>query len=474
MKQTFIASCDEYERAYSAALDVAAADCSRLSDALVAASKKPPPFDPIDGTWLDDCLRLCGWAGERLFQLVLYEYPAFPKRTDYRIELEGRINCIIANGVRAKEFRAADWVAYHRGSDDYWNRGRFINGKSLGLTVDILERLGFVEDNRGEWGTSSSTYRMSSKLQEMAYNCGVSFENVRRELPPKGSLIILRDGDDAKTELRYKPTPETSDWAERLDRYNRFVDQHNIALEITDEEQASYLQSVYDNRPHWDRQPKMTRPEFFNRHSYRIHNDGRWDHGGRFYRTWWQGVPRSLRPKITIDGKKTKERDYSGFLPRSLYHQMGIDYPADKEPYHIPELTALADRGYWEPDTLRKSIKKMLIALLNGDEEDGHPERVKLPLSFDPYFNRKEVEYLIAREHPKLGKLFRTGEGKRNQRLDSDIAFGVITSLMDKEILVLSIHDSFIVQVGHEDALNEAMETSYRERLPFGPVIKDG
>jgi hypothetical protein len=337
----------------------------------------------------------------------------------------------------------------------------------------MLERLGFIESNLGERGTAS-TYRMGFKLRKLAAICGVGFENVHRKLPPKASLIVLRDGDKAKTELRYEPSLETRNWAERLDCYNRFVDQHNIALELTDEEQASYLQSIYDHRPHWDRQPKMTKPEFFNRHLYRIHNDGRWDHGGRFYRGWWQGVPRTLRPKISIDGKKTKERDYSGFLPRSLYHQMRIDYPAHEEPYDIPELTAVSGQAGWDSEKLRKSVKKMLIALLNEDEQDGHPERVKLPLSFKPYFNRKEVEALIAKQHPKLVKLFRTGEGKCNQRLDSDIAFEIITSLMDKEILVLSIHDSFIVQEEHQDELNKAMDTFYRKRLRFAPVIRDG
>jgi len=473
MKHAAISLFDEYEHAYSAALDKTAADWSKRSNALTSACEKLPPFYPIDGTWLDDCLCLCGQAGEKFLKLTLDQCPTFPKRDDYRAALKQRIECIIANAVRAREFRATDWVAYHRGSDDYWNRGKWINGRSLGATVDMLEQLGLIESNLGEWGTAS-TYRMDFILRKLAGICEVSFENVRRKLPPKDSLIVLRSGDKAKTELRYRPSRAIRSWAESLDRYNCFVDQHNIALVLTNEEEISYLQSVYDNRSRRDRQPRMTRPEFFNRHSYRIHNDGRWDHGGRFYRTWWQSVPRNLRPKITIDGKKTRERDYSGFLPRSLYHQMQVNYPADKEPYDIPELTAMTNEAGWEPEELRRSVKKMLIALLNEDDDEGHPEKVKLPLSFEPYFSRKDVECLIARQHPKLVKMFRTGEGKRNQRLDSDIAFKIMTRLMDKGILVLSIHDSFIVQEEHQDALNSAMETSYRERLIFDPVIRDG
>jgi hypothetical protein len=337
------------------------------------------------------------------------------------------------------------------------------------MSIDLLDCY------EGERGTASSTFQMTSRLRDVAVLCRANAEAIRRALPPRKSLMILRAGDKAKTEMRFPETDETRDCAEMLDTYNRFVERHTISIALDAEEEAQYLQREYEKRPDWDRQPKMRKPEFFRRHSYRIFNDGKWTHGGRIYRTWWQGIPREYRSKITIDGQKTIELDFSGFLPRSLYHLMGIDYPADREPYNIPALSAMAEFAGWTPKDLRKAVKKMLIALLNSDKgKRGRPENVALPIEFEPYFTRAEVASLIAEEHPELVQYFKTGEGKRNQRLDSDIALEILRRLMNQDILALSIHDSFLVQEQHRDLLNDMMESVYYERLGFKPVIKDG
>lgn len=438
-------------------------------------AQEQPDFDPIYGTWLDSCLTLRGLVGLMLVSRVLSIYPSIPKREDYKNELKQRINCVVANALRARIFRETSWVAFNRSSDAYWNQGRSINGKSLGATVNDLISIGLLDGYDGEFGNVSSTYQMTPRLRDMLALCRANADSIRRALPPKESLIILRAGDRAKTEMRYTPTDETGNSAELLDRYNRFVEQHTISMILSAEEEADYLQREYEKRPDWDCQPKMRKPEFFNIHSYRIFNDGTWAHGGRIYRTWWQGVKREYRPKITIDGQKTIELDFSGFLPRSLYHDMRIDYPADRDPYDVPTISAKAEAAGWAANDLREAKKTVLIALLNSDKgKRGRPENVALPIEFEPHFTRAEVADLIAAEHPKLVKFFKTGEGKRNQRLDSDIALEILRRLMDQGIMALSIHDSFVVQERHRAVLNDTMEAVYYERLKYKPVIKDG
>jgi hypothetical protein len=79
---------------------------------------------------------------------------------------------------------------------------------------------------------------------------------------------------------------------------------------------------------------------------------------------------------------------------------------------------------------------------------------------------------MILAKHELISTAFGTGLGKTIQRVDSDIAFEIIVSLMDDGILCLPIHDSFIVTKAHRERLNHQMIMSYRDRLGFDPIIK--
>ena len=50
-----------------------------------------------------------------------------------------------------------------------------------------------------------------------------------------------------------------------------------------------------------------------------VFNDGRFDHGGRYYGPWWQNVRKELRPHILINGIPTHECDYTALHIHLLY-----------------------------------------------------------------------------------------------------------------------------------------------------------
>jgi hypothetical protein len=58
------------------------------------------------------------------------------------------------------------------------------------------------------------------------------------------------------------------------------------------------------------------------------------------------------------------------------------------------------------------------------------------------------------------------------QRLESDIALGIITNLKAKGVVCLPIHDSFFVACEHEDELRFEMDNVYKSKLIFYPIIK--
>ena len=60
---------------------------------------------------------------------------------------------------------------------------------------------------------------------------------------------------------------------------------------------------------------------------YRVFNNGRWDHGGRFYGGGWQALPKAVRSRLLIDGETTVELDFKS-LP--LRHSSKFPRAANK------------------------------------------------------------------------------------------------------------------------------------------------
>jgi len=69
----------------------------------------------------------------------------------------------------------------------------------------------------------------------------------------------------------------------------------------------------------------------------------------------------------------------------------------------------------------------------------------------------------VKDRHPSIENQFFTGAGLRLQRIDSDLCEAVMLALINRspEIVVLPVHDSFIVHHGHQDELMGMMLGAY-------------
>jgi hypothetical protein len=70
-----------------------------------------------------------------------------------------------------------------------------------------------------------------------------------------------------------------------------------------------------------------------------------------------------------------------------------------------------------------------------------------------------------AAKHQPIAKYIRSGIGLELQKTDSEIAEDVMLTMMKKDYLVLSIHDSFITYSGLGELLTEVMKNSYHTRM---------
>ena len=171
--------------------------------------------------------------------------------------------------------------------------------------------------------------------------------------------------------------------------------------------------------------------------------------GGGFYRGWWQSIPSKHRPHIRIDGRKTIEVDYSGMCLRILCPLAGQEMNLENDPYDIG-LEHWGGRG----DKRRSHIKKIINALIN--DEDGVYVIPKKALKL---LNVSEEQFksLLTNKHPLIAEQLSNVVGQKAQYIDSQITEAVVLDLLKEDIVVLPVHDSFIVPSAYQSALEASI-----------------
>lgn len=199
------------------------------------------------------------------------------------------------------------------------------------------------------------------------------------------------------------------------------------------------------------------------------HEDGI---AGRLYGHCVQTLPAAIRPFLQINGQPTIEADYRAMQLVLLYAEAGIPLPKG-DPYLIPDrrLPRLSDEAE-EDQALGRRLMKTVLQMSVGNVTrqqtiaaiSGH---LNSKTSLSPGLAGLLYEIFWSAHHPVCphtdgsepawGKL---------QHIDSMVALRVLRILYDQGIYAIPIHDSFIVQSKHVDALTSAMRQAWRERYP--------
>ena len=200
---------------------------------------------------------------------------------------------------------------------------------------------------------------------------------------------------------------------------------------------------------------------------YRVFNND-FKHGGRF-NGGIERMPSKLRKYIQINGNPTIELDYSSVQIRMLYHMEKINYTknayealcgGDPMLYKIYKLVALVDlNSIGERQTLQALRKKLI-------NKDILPSSDTTNIKLKPMINNWQ------NKHKDIAKYFRTGIGGTLQFYESEIANGILKYFREKNILVLSVHDSFLIEEKYKDELRKAMRRIYHNQFKFYPQIK--
>ena len=266
--------------------------------------------------------------------------------------------------------------------------------------------------------------------------------------------IILRTKKIKKKSklLEYVDTPEIVGMRSRLAEYNGYFAKHFVDIFLSDQQ----LRSLYeDDEPSSDSageedQESLNHLDLSKRTLYRIFSNSSFEHGGRFYGVWWQGVPSKKRQYITINDNPTRELDYSKMQPAMLYTMKGVPLAGD----------AYAIEGV--PTDFRPLLKKTFFKLINAEtRRASQPDPIDFPLPEGWTWRR--IQDAVREKHAPIACHFNSGIGIKLQRMDSDIAEKVMMRMKVLGRLVLPVHDSFIVDRWRYAQLKEEMLKAYRE-----------
>ena len=349
----------------------------------------------------------------------------------------------------------ARYVRYSRGSDNYRHtryHPQQIWLKRLKKVIGALERAQLVKNKLGIPGRfnfadgKQSRVRATAKLSErfQSFSEGM-IQRVDNE------VIILKGPKDLRGRanfIEYSDTQETRAMRQRLLEINSRIADARIDLYVSDDQMRDLALRL-------QRDPRREPVDFRRTALRRIFNDGRWDHGGRLYHGWWQEIPSAYRGWIVINDRQTIEIDFSGIHFAILYADAGLPAP-DGDPYALPDC---------EPGK-RGVVKRALNILINADSE--HQARGKIsqimaeegpPAAYPTAANLLAA---LKAKHAPIASFFASGAGIRAQFKDSQVAEEILLRLGVNGAVALPVHDSFIVEERHEEALRDAMAGAFQ------------
>jgi len=407
---------------------------------------------------------------EQIVDQIVEEIQALPNRRRLVKELP-KLTASVTKlmrdtiGLRLSRSRS-QWASIHKGKTHY-KKSRYISKITydihIGRAYDGMIVLGYLNlvkagASSGAVGRYLTRYEATDKLVKLlgtqdytTLSALLPTQDIEELIRVQERRVIGKDekGRDIKPTflLDYEDNDASKIMRSNTTKINNVLDRHWYDLEITDAEWNDLLERNQDeDGTTADHDPSIN---LANRTLYRIFNDIEFKTGGRFYGAWWQTVPSKYRSRIVIDGKRTKEYDFSGLHPNILYAMGNLAFPDD--PY----------------DSLvkgvpRKVCKKAFNAMLNS------PKVLKtLPdLRLSQYGTTFAIlSAAIIERHKPIAHHFYTGIGKELQRKDSDMAEDVMLHFAKMRVPVLPVHDSFVMHHGYEKELQDVMAKAFKGRF---------
>ena len=347
---------------------------------------------------------------------------------------------------------------------------KVVNVEELLAEVGYIEELKPFHNDDPKSRNYMTRIRHTEALRDLFAELTIDLHDI--DSHTNEECIVLHDkyvddpDDDANRKIEYNDKDLPADELALVNTLRGQLTAYNRLLKQTFIDIPSYISSTLTrtikNGPYAGRKQTISLgPD--NKFVIRVFNGGlagKWQRGGRFYRGWWQQIDKEDRCKIYINVKPTLEVDFKAFHPNLLSNELGVKLSGD--PYDLGELvlpdvitTNEEQREYVKLLVLMginaDSDKKAYKAFRNSDRKDKLGQSltdIQLGLLLDAFINK----------HPQFKGVLNTGQALRLMNIDSQIANMVLDHFTNKNIPVLCIHDSFIIQYDKEPELRRILD----------------
>jgi hypothetical protein len=165
----------------------------------------------------------------------------------------------------------------------------------------------------------------------------------------------------------------------------------------------------------------------------------------------WQNMKAEARRSLTIGGEKVVELDYRNLHPAILYAEAGAPLPAD---------------CYTIDGWPRKLVKVAVLTLINASTIHKARHSIAHSAPMAELVEQGGQEALrradalirdIKRAHHPIAGAFHSDAGARLMLVDAEMAVTVMHLMLAQGVVVLPVHDSFLVPASQADRLEDAM-----------------
>lgn len=369
-------------------------------------------------------------------------------------------------------------IMFSRDKNYYSVRSRY-NGLNLSHKIiwlqDMLAEHGYLDVcpgyyDRNGLGTSYMTrIRPTKKLRDLfiAYHwddASIQFDRNREciilhsskapDIPDEFDVVDVQVEGRPKAkkgrpvQLKYTDTDHTQRMRQDLTSYNDL-----LRRSIIDIPERTFIEWTIRTGKNKGRKRRVS---LLRKFVTRVFSRGSWDMNGRFYGGFWQSIPKEFRPFIHINGNPTVELDYKGLHINMLSFEANI--PIEGDPYQLdyqilPHVPLEDQRSY---------VKALSIYAINAKTKESTFKAFRSDMRGlqGPPTTTKDLNNLLDAfldKHPHLEEFMCTDQGIGLMNKDSTFSESIINHFTDKGIVVLCVHDSYIVEDHHEQELRTIM-----------------
>lgn len=296
-------------------------------------------------------------------------------------------------------------------------------------TISINNHLKKFLSENGEWYEwDLPIYRKSGKLKV-------------DHLQPE--TIILRKNNTDKTLVDYKDNSWTIKAREQLAEYNDILCDTHIEV------------PSYDDTDFYETFGEEATRKFI----YSEKKDS-FTQGGRLTGSWCN-LRKVDRHHLLINGEETIEKDFQASSINTLYlHKTGCSFQ-DGDPYELSIDGELISREIVKKLSnfilFTSSKKSLKLALENYSSKEKtfnvDYKKIKDLIGIDRLIDEFVSKHSLIKDYFFGGR----EHGLYIQFLESERVMNVVNELTKKDIPVLTVYDSFIVPISHEQDLSNAM-----------------